>query len=287
MREFAIITDSSCDIPDETMAAWGVHVIQLEVHVDGEPSRKNNEVDIYEFYQKLKDGKMARTTGTNMGVFREHFEQELKDGRDIVYIGLSSGLSSTYSYGEITARELLQEYPERKIFTIDSLGASSGQGLMVYLACQKRDAGVSVEDTAAYIDTVRYNVCHWFTVDDLFFLKRGGRVSGATALVGSMLGIKPILHADDEGHLVATGKVRGRKAAIKALADKYGELALTLGEGTVFISHGDCLDDAKELKSMLKETYGVDTDRIEMIGPVIGAHSGPATLALFFLGTNR
>ena len=179
------------------------------------------------------------------------------------------------------------EYPERKMISVDTLAASMGQGLLVYKACQARDEGKGLEENAQYIEDIKLKLCHWFTVDDLFFLKRGGRISGVTATVGTMLSIKPILHVDDEGHLINVSKVRGRKAAITELANRMEKLAVHPEDQDIFISHGDCIEDAEKLASIIKERFGNDRITISYVGPVIGAHSGPGTLALFFLGEHR
>lgn len=286
MADYTLMTDSSCDISDAMLAEWQVRAIQMDVLVEGEESQKNNAVDIPTFYQKLRDGKTAKTSAINIADFREFFAEELKQGRDILYIAFSSGLSTTYQSSEIAAEELRAEYPDRKILTVSTLAASMGQGLLVYLAVQQKKKGASMEEVYQYVLDNRLKLCHWFTVDDLFFLKRGGRVSGTVALVGTMLGIKPVLHVDDEGHLINMSKVRGRAAAIQAVAQKFDETALQNND-IVFISHGDCLEDAKTLEGILKQSYGVKNVLIGEIGPVIGAHSGPGTLALFFLGSHR
>ena len=198
-----------------------------------------------------------------------------------------AGLSTTYQSAVIAADELSQQYPDRKIKVVDTLCASLGQGLLVYYACKKRDEGLTLEELAEWCEKRKYNLCHWFTVDDLMYLKRGGRVSAATALVGTMLQIKPVLHIDNAGHLINISKTRGRNASIAALAKKMGELALPGENDTVFICHGDCIEDAKYLEKLVKEQYGVKNVLIYYVGAVIGSHSGPGTLALFFLGEHR
>ena len=202
-------------------------------------------------------------------------------------MAFSSGLSGTCSAGTIAARDLAEEFPERKILVVDTLCAALGQGLLVYLTAKKRAEGATLEEAAQYAEETKLSLCHWFTVDDLFFLKRGGRLSGATALVGSALGIKPVLHVDDEGHLVKVSTARGRKNSLKALADKMAETAIDPQNQTVFIGHGDCLEDAQYLADLLKSSCGFKEILIDYVGPVIGAHSGPGTMALFFLGTRR
>lgn len=286
MSEFVILTDSCCDVNTEMLSAWGVHAIQLDVLVEGKDSCKNDAVDVKAFYDELRGGKMARTSAVNIAEFKEFFTPFLQEGKDVLYLAFSSGLSTTYQSSEIAASELREEYPNRKILLVDTLCASLGQGLIVYLAAQKQQAGAAIEEVRTYVEELRPRLAHWFTVDDLMFLKRGGRVSGAVALVGTMLGIKPVLHMDDEGHLINMSKARGRTAAVQALADKYGETVFDR-EAPVFISHGDCPDDAQKLACIMKEQYGVEVLVSDYIGPVIGAHSGPATLALFFIAEQR
>jgi len=280
------MTDSSCDVTDDLLQTWQVRAAQLDVLVDGEEAKKNNEVDIAGFYQKLRDGKTARTSAVNIGVFKDVFTAELAQGQDILYLGFSSALSTTFQSSEIAAAELREEYPDRTIRIVDTLAASLGQGLLVHLAAKMQQEGADIETVYRYVSDNKLHICHWFTVDDLHFLKRGGRVSAAVALVGSMLGIKPVMHMDDTGHLVNMSKSRGRDAAIVALADKYGQTVMDKN-APVFISHGDCIEDAKKLESMLRDTYGVQDILIGYVGPVIGAHSGPGTLAFFFLGEQR
>lgn len=214
-------------------------------------------------------------------------EEILKEGKDILNLAFSSGLSSTYSASAVAAQELSAEYPERKIYTVDTLCASLGQGMLVYLAARKKQEGASIEEVRDFVEDTKLKQCHWFTVDDLMHLKRGGRVSGATALVGTMLKIKPVMHVDDEGRLINMEKARGRKASLNALVEKMAESALNPSEQEIFISHGDCLDDAEYVAERVKERLGVKAVYINHVGPVIGAHSGPGTIALFFLGNRR
>ena len=283
---YRIFTDSSCDAPESLATEWGVSLVQLDVLVDGEENRKNNEVENKAFYQKLRDGKMARTSAANIVTFKDAFSPVLEAGEDVLYLGFSSGLSTTYQSAEIAGEELEEEFPGRRVVTVDTLAASLGQGLLVYLTVQKQNDGASIDEAVQFVKDTVPHLAHWFTVDDLNFLKRGGRVSGAVALVGTVLGIKPVLHVDDEGHLINVTKVRGRGASIQALADKYGETVLDK-EAPVWISHGDCVEDAEKLAAILKEQYGVTVSLIEYVGPVIGAHSGPGTLALFFVGKQK
>lgn len=288
MADYVILTDSSCDIDPELLARWEVPFVSLTVKFDDEKeSFANFDRPFPDFYRKMRDGGVARTAAVNIDDFLRTFEPLLKQGKDLLYIGFSSGLSTTVNSGAMAAAELMEQYPERKIVTVDTYAASAGFGMLVYLAVQEKKRGATLEQAAKFVEDTRFHLCHWFTVDDLVYLKRGGRVSAAAAFVGGLLGIKPVLHMDDPGHLIPMFKVRGRKASIKALADKYGELALDRENGTVFISHGDCLGDAKLLENMLAERYGAKVELITYVGPVIGSHSGPGTLALFFVGRER
>jgi DegV family protein with EDD domain len=244
-------------------------------------------MDTKAFYDKMRSGGIAKTAAINPDGFIGRFEEYLKDGVDILYLGFSSGLSTTYNSGVLAANALSEKYPDRKILCVDTLCASAGQGLLLKMAIDKKESGATIEETRDYIESKKLNLCHWFTVDDLVYLKRGGRVSAATAFVGNMLGIKPVMHVDNAGHLVNVSKVRGRKTAILEMAKKYGELHLEDDVDYVYISHGDCLADAEFLAKTIEEKYGKKTQIITFVGPVIGAHSGPGTLALFFLGKER
>ena len=288
MSNYIIFTDSACDIKAPTLAEWGVQYMNLSFRFDGEDKEySNDEMDITEFYERMRAGGIAKTSAINPQAFSAAFEEILKQGKDILYLGFSSALSTTYNSAKIAADELLEKYPDRKILTVDTLCASAGQGLLVYFAVQKKNSGATIEEVAQFVEDTRLNICHWFSVDDLVYLKRGGRISPALAFVGGLLGIKPVLHVDDEGKLVSVSKVRGRKSALSAIADQFGELAQNKSGGTVYISHGDCLNDVKILEEMLSTRYGVKVDIITDVGTVIGAHSGPGTIALFFIGKNR
>lgn len=288
MSDYVIFTDSACDIAEEKLKSWQVAYCSLSFTIVGEDKEYSNyDLAPHDFYEKMRGGAVAKTSAINTDCFLNYFEPILKEGKDLLYLGFSSGLSTTFNCARMAAEELKSKYPDRKIITIDTLCASAGQGLLVYLAVLEKEKGASIEQVAQYVQGLIPNMCHWFTVDDLVYLKRGGRISPTVALVGSVLGIKPILHMDDEGHLISRGKARGRKAAIAALADKYGELAKKNAPRKVFLCQADCMDDAQLLVKMLGEKYKVDVDYIADIGPVIGAHSGPGTLAIFFIGENR
>ncbi len=283
-----IFTDSSCDLEPSLLAKWEVPYVSLSVKFDEDARSFNNfDMPFHEFYQRMRKGSVARTAAANMESFKEAFEPYVKQGKDILYIGFSSGLSTTVNSGAMAAKELMEEYPGSRILVEDTFAASAGFGLLVYLTVQEKQKGADLDQAAKFVEDTRFHLCHWFTVDDLVYLKRGGRISAAAAFVGGVLNIKPVLHMDNPGHLINMFKVRGRRASIKALADKYGELALNPGKDTVFISHGDCLEDARLLEQMLKDRFGASVQIITYVGPVIGSHSGPGTLALFFLGRER
>lgn len=288
MSNYQIFTDSACDINPALLAEWGVKFKELTFRFDGsEQEYSNNEMAASAFYQKMREGGVAKTAAINVEIFAEAFEETLKEGKDILYLGFSSGLSTTFNSARLAALQLADTYPDRTIKVIDTLAASAGEGMLVYLAVGKQKEGATLEENAAYIEAIKLNLAHWFTVDDLVYLKRGGRVSPTAAFVGNMLGIKPVLHVDNEGHLTPVTKIRGRKMSLKEMADRYTETAIDPSAGPVFISHGDCLKDAEELAATLKSRHGVETEIITDVGPVIGAHAGPGVLALFFLGKAR
>ena len=287
MYPYQIITDSGCDLSAEGYAELGVHCVPLSVELKGEVHDDRNDDSLKDFYNGLRAGEVARTSAVNPEAWKDAMKPYLEAGKDVLVLPFSSGLSTTAQSAQIAANELQEQFPERKILVADTLCASMGQGLLLWYACAQRDAGKSVEEVHAWVEENKLNLCHWFTVDDLFFLKRGGRISGATALVGTMLNIKPVLHVDDEGHLVSVSKARGRRAALEALAKKVGELGEGYDNSTMFISHGDCLEDAETLAQILKDKYGAREVKIGYVGAVIGSHSGPGTVALFFLGKHR
>lgn len=287
MNDFIIITDSSADLPKSVASEMGITVIPLEVNIDGIGTKYNDEIDIKEFYGWLRDKKSAKTSAVNMDKFIEVFEKFVADGKDVLYIGFSSGLSATFMAGKNAAEELSEKYPDRKVIAVDSLCASLGQGLLVKHAVDKKNSGATIEEVAQFIENNKLNLCHWFTVEDLFFLKRGGRVSAATAVMGTVLQIKPVMHVDDAGKLINVEKARGRATAINSLFAKMKETAIDPEKQTIYISHGDCYDDAKKLADMVTAEFGITDILISEVGPVIGAHSGPGTLALFFLGSKR
>ncbi len=290
MDNYIILTDSSCDLPASMAEELDIQVLPLKVNLDGREFRNyldEREIPGGEFYAALRNGGNASTSAVNPSEFVEIMTPYLEKGQDILYIGFATALSSTCQNGAIAAEELLEKYPDRKIYVVDSKCASMGQGLLVYLAAMKKREGAGLEELRDFAAATAPRVVHWFTVDDLFFLKRGGRVSAATAAVGTLLNIKPVLHVDDEGRLINMSKAKGRKAAIKAIFDKCAKTGDDIAHQHVFISHGDCEEDAKYLASLVSEALHPLDITINSIGPVIGAHSGPGTLAIFFLGDVR
>ena len=287
MSAYKILTDSGCDFPREWLEKLDVKKVPLIVNFRGESLEDSVDEQIKEIYAGLRAGENATTSAVNPDGWASLMEPELENGQDILVITFSSGLSTTYQSAVIAAGELQEKYPQRKIRVVDSLAASLGQGLLVYYACKKKEEGLSLDELAAWVEENRLNLCLWFTVDDLMFLKRGGRISATTAVLGTMLQIKPVLHLDDEGHLINMFKARGRKAAIEALAQKAVELGAGYDNSTMFICHGDCVEDAKYLEKLIKEKCGAKEVLIGYTGAVIGSHSGPGTLALFFMGSKR
>ena len=285
--QYKIVTDTCCDFPSHMYRELNLEVVPLSVQFQGESVETYDEAWLKDLFDGLRNGAQTSTSAVNPDKWASVIEPCLQQGQDVLVLAFSSGLSTTYQSAVIAANELQEKYPERKIRVVDTLAASLGQGLLVYYACQKRDEGLSLEELTAWCEEYKFKLCHWFTVDDLMYLKRGGRVSAATALLGTMLQIKPVLHVDDEGHLVNVAKARGRKASIEALAKKLGETGIPGANDTAFICHGDCLEDALYLETLIKEKYGVKNVLIYYVGAVIGSHSGPGTLALFFLGDKR
>ena len=285
-ENYVLVTDSACDILPEKLAEWKVEMIPLAyLFTDTGKEQLDHEEPIEDFYKAMRDGRVAKTSSVNEDSFIRKFTPILEEGKDILYLAFSSGLSVTCENGKKVAAQLEEKYPERKIVVIDSLAASAGQGLFVYLAVQNRDKGMSLEDNAKALEADVLHVCHWFTVEDLVYLKRGGRISRTTALLGTALNVKPVLHVDNEGHLIKVTQVRGRKKSIRKMAEMLGETIAP--HSPIFISHGDCIEDAEMLKEILEKEYNKKVDLITYVGSVIGAHSGPGTLALFFVGTER
>ena len=283
---FQIITDSCCDLTDGMIAQLDLTVAQLSVEMDGR-SFTNAEMGPKALYDHMRAGKMPKTAAANPDGWAERIRPHLEQGKDVLVLAFSSGLSATYQSAVIAAEELREEFPDRKLIVIDTLCASRGQGLLVYSAAKLRDEGRSIEDTAAWVEDHKRNVCHWVTVEDLMHLKRGGRIGAATAVVGTMLNIKPIIRVDDEGKLENLAKCRGRKAALNYLLDRMAESWIPELNDTVYIGHGDCMADAEYLKAGILERFGDREVLIDYVGAVIGAHTGPGVVFIAFYGKQR
>ena len=288
MSEYIIFTDSCCDIKPELLQQWGVPYANMTFSFDGEDKEYiGTDISNHDFYDRMRQGAHARTAAINADTFARAFTPILEEGKDILYVAFSSGLSTTVNSAHMAADDLKESYPDRKIVIVDTLAASAGGGLMVYMAIAKKNQGATIEENAAYMESLVPQHCIWFTVDDLEYLKRGGRVSPLVAFAGGVLGLKPILQMDGEGHLVKVSTARGRKKAIEALAEKYAELSYEEKNTPIFISHAEAENDAKQLADILKQRHGAEVTLITEIGPVIGSHAGPGTIALFFIGKHR
>jgi DegV family protein with EDD domain len=290
MRDYIIMTDSCCDMSAELAEELDLTVLPLSLQMEGATYRNyldGREIGFKDFYARIRGGALATTSAVSVGQFEDAMRPILESGKDILCISFSSALSTTYQSATIAADSMREEFPDATIYVVDSLCASLGQGLFVYLCAQQKKAGKTLEEVYAYAEATKGSVCHRFTVDDLNHLKRGGRINAATALFGTMMSIKPVLHVDDQGRLINVGKARGRKASLLALVDRMEETAIDPKNQTVFISHGDCLEDAQFVADEIRRRFGTEDIRINYVGPVIGNHSGPGTMALFFLGSER
>lgn len=291
LMTFEILTDSSCNLPEELIDELNLHILPLTFMNEGTTYQsylKGQHIDLKQFYTMMREGAVFTTSLPTYSVAKETMEAILSSGKDLLYLGFSSGLSSTFETMSSIAYELQQSYPSQKVICVDTLAASVGQGLLVYLAAKKAQEGASIDEVCQWTEDNKLNLCHWFTVDDLQYLYRGGRVSKTAAFAGTLLNIKPVLHVDNNGHLIPMEKTRGRKKSIQSLVAHMKDTALApVEEQVVGISHGDCLEDALALKKLVEDAFGVKKFIINIIDPVIGAHSGPGTLALFYLGSQR
>lgn len=287
MSNYIITSDTTCDLPDSYLKENNIDIIPLYYNLDDVVYGDEVNLEPKDFYAKMRNGSMPSTMASNPDFAEKLFRKILESGQDILHIAFSSALSSTYNTVAIVGRELAEEFPDRKIIVIDSKSASMGEGLVVYKAVKNRNNNMSIEDNAKWIEENLLNFCHLFTVNDLFHLHRGGRVSKATAIIGTMINVKPVLHVDDNGALIPLNNVRGRKKAINALAENMGKKINGFNNDIIMISHGDCYDEAFALGEKLKELYGVKEVMINYVCPTVGAHSGPGTIALFFMGNPR
>ena len=287
---YRIITDSCANLTDELIESLDLDIIPLSYYIGDKEYigyQKGVPTDYKTFYDLARKREKITTSQITYEAFEKAFTDVLETGNDFLYIGFSSGLSGSYQAALRVAKDLQKKYPDRKMMVVDSLCASMGQGLLVYHAVQRKNEGKTLEEVAKWVEDNKLRLVHWFTVDDLFFLKRGGRVSATSAVAGTILGIKPVLHVDDEGHLILMEKVRGRKASLNALINHMIETIQDAAQQVIFISHGDCIEDAKYIAEKVRQAINVKDIIINYIDPVIGAHSGPGTAALFFLGSKR
>lgn len=286
-KNFVITCDETCDLPFEYTSKRNIDVLKMQYEIDGVRYSGDNVLTPKEFYAKMRNGSRPLTSQANPDDALNFFEKYFKEGKDILHIGFSSALSGNYQVSLMALNELKEKYPERTFYAVDSLCASLGEGLLVHYALNLRDKDKDIKEIYDWLENNKLRVCHNFTVDDLFHLQRGGRVSKATALFGTMLSIKPVMHVDDLGRLIPVAKVRGRKQSIIALVDRMEKVFGNNENETFFICHGDCIEDAEYLASLVKERFGIKECLINYTGSVVASHSGPGTLALFFLGDHR
>lgn len=287
---YQIVTDSACNLTEEMIDEFGLEILPLTFMVDGVQHQsylKGEKTDLKQFYTMMREGKIITTSLPNMQESEKTLRAIADSGKDILYLGFSSALSGTYAATELLLKQIASDYPDRTFISEETFAASGGQGMLVYLACKKAKEGASIEEVAQFVRDTRDHLCHWFTVDDLMFLFRGGRVSRTSAWAGTLLNIKPVLHVDNAGALIPMEKVRGRKKSIKALVDHMEKTAIDPKSQTIFITHGDCIEDVEALKAEITERFGITDFVVNYVDPVIGAHSGPGTLALFFVGTEK
>ena len=285
--KYIISTDSTADLPASYVKEHGIAVQFLSYSFGDTVYDLDNQMDPHDFYERMRSGEMPTTNACIPDEVQQSFETYLKEGYDILHISFSSGLSASHNNARIAANELAEQYPDRKIILVDSLCASLGQGLFVHYAVTMKENGKSIDEVAAWLEENKLHLCHQFTVDDLFHLHRGGRVSKTTAIIGTLINVKPVLHVDNKGHLTSVCNVRGRKKALLKLVELMEEQIEGYQNDIVFISHGDCPEDAEFVAAQVKERFGIQNILIDYVSPTIGAHSGPGTVALFYLGKNR
>ena len=287
MNEFVIVSDSTVDLPKEYLQSKQVPIISLSYIMDGVTYEEMDGLSHKEFFEKLRAGSLPTTSQINPEQAREALEPFAKEGKDILYIGFSSGLIGSYNSVRMAAEDLKEEYPDINIIAIDSLCACMGEGLLLYKALELKEHGMSMEEIAKWVEANKLHICHNVTVDDLNHLHRGGRISKTTAVVGSMIKIKPIIHMSDEGKLVVIGKERGRKKSLVSIVDRMEKQMQGYDNDIVMITHGDCIEDAEFVKKQVEERFGIHNVMINGIGSVIGSHTGAGVVAVFFMGDKR
>ncbi len=287
MSEFVITADSTVDLPKQFLEEKQVPVVSLSYIIDGATYKDGEGLTSKEFYDKIREGAMPTTSQVNPEQARDLFEPILKEGKDILHIAFTSGLSGTYNSCRIAAEELREEYPDRKIVVVDSLCAASGGGMLLYKALELKEQGKSFDEIATWVEENKLHICHDVTVDDLFHLHRGGRVSKASAVLGTIIKIKPIIHVNDEGKLIVIGKERGRKKALQTLVERMEEKSQGFENDIVMITHGDALEDAEYVKGLIQEKFGITNIMINPLGTVIGSHTGPGVISIFYMGNRN
>lgn len=287
MNDYVITVNSTVDLPKEWLEERHIPVIPLKYTIDGETYKGMEGLSSKEFFQKLREGKMAVTSQVNPEEAKEALEAFLKEGKDILHLAFSSGLSGTYNSMRIAAEELEEEYPERKVIVIDTLCACLGEGLLLYYALKRKGEGKSIEEVAQWAEENKLHVCHNVAIDDLNHLQRGGRVSKTTAILGTMVQVKPIIHMDDKGLLQVIGKERGRKKALNKIVDMAVEQARGWENDIIMITHGDCAEDAEYVAELVRKKMGIENILVNNIGEVIGSHTGPGVVAVFCMGSKR
>ncbi|MDF2906350.1 MAG: hypothetical protein K0R34_1671 [Herbinix sp.] len=290
MNDYVIVSDATLDLPANVLIEYDIRVIPMGVNVENEEYQHfpdERELSIEDFYLKLKNGATSHTTQITPAIFMDYFEEILKQGKDILYIAFSSGLSGTYNTSQIVIRDLMEDYPDRKIYSIDSLCASIGEGLLVLNAAMQKQNGMDIEELKEWVEENKRRSRHWFTVKDLYFLKRGGRISSIEAMVGTALKIRPVLSMDPEGKLSVVSKIRGTRVELDYMRAKLEEEGTELSSQTIIIGHGDDLAQAKELENLIRGSVAVKDIIISKIGPIIGTHTGPGMLALVFMGEKK
>ena len=287
MREFVITVNSTVDLPKEWLKERNVPVLPLKYTIDGQTYQDMEGLSAKEFFQKLREGHMSATSQINPEEAREMMEPFLKEGKDLLHLAFSSGLSGTYNSMRIAAEELAEDYPDAKIIVIDTLCACMGEGLLLYKVLQLKDQGKTLEEIAEWVEANKLHICHNVTVDDLNHLHRGGRISKTAAVFGTLVQVKPIIHMDENGKLQVIGKERGRKRSLNKIVDMAVEQSEGWENDMVMITHGDCIEDAEYVAERVKEKLGNPEVLINNIGTVIGSHTGPGVVAVFLMGNKR